>query len=90
MKSLIGSYGVFGLMAGLAAVLDTVATPSLYPSGAARAVSLAPTMPPPPGLLVTITLWPSALPSGSEMTRATMSVVPPGANGTCSSTGRFG
>ncbi|CKV36601.1 Uncharacterised protein [Mycobacterium tuberculosis] len=29
VKSLIGSYGVFGLMAGLAAVLDTVAMPSL-------------------------------------------------------------
>ena len=71
-------------MAGLAAVVDTVATPSVYPSGAERAVSLAPTMPPPPALFSTITFWPRALPRGSAITRAMMSVVPPGANGTCS------
>jgi hypothetical protein len=35
-------------------------------------------------LFSTITLWPRFLPSGSEMTRPTMSVVPPGAKGTVS------
>jgi hypothetical protein len=49
-------------------------------------VSLAPTTPPPPALFSTITFWPRFLPRGSEMTRAMMSVVPPGANGTCSFT----
>ena len=38
----------------------------------------------------TTTDWPSALPNGSAMVRATMSVVPPGAKGTCSFTGRLG
>ena len=36
-------------------------------------------MPPAPGLLSTITVLPSALASGSEMTRATMSLAPPAA-----------
>jgi len=54
------------------------------------AVSLAPITPPPPALFSTITLWPIALPSGSAIVRATMSVVPPGANGTTSLTILFG
>jgi hypothetical protein len=29
VKSVIGLYGIFGLIAGLAAVVDTVATPSV-------------------------------------------------------------
>ena len=41
-------------MAGLAAVVETVAMPS-EPSGADFAVSLAPTAPPPPALFSTIT-----------------------------------
>ena len=77
-------------MAGLAAVVETVAMPSEYPSGADLAVSLAPTTPPPPALFSITTLWPSARPRGSEMTRAMMSVVPPGANGTCSLTTLLG
>jgi hypothetical protein len=50
------------------------------------AVSLAPITPPPPALFSTITLCPMAFPRGSEITRATMSVVPPGAKGTTSLT----
>jgi hypothetical protein len=53
-------------------------------------VSVAPTTPPPPALFSTITLWPRALPSGSEITRAMMSVVPPGAKGTVSFTTLLG
>src|SRR6478672_12266104 len=90
VKSVTGLYGIFGLIAGLAAVVETVAIPSEYPSGAERDVSSAPTTPPPPALFSTTTGWPSALASGSAMTRATMSVVPPGAKGTTSLIGLLG
>jgi hypothetical protein len=52
---------------------------SVYPSAGARATSLPPSVPPAPGLLSTITGWPSALASGSEIARATMSLAPPAA-----------
>ena len=84
VKSVRGLYGILGLMAGLAAVVDTVAIPSEYPSGADLTVSSAPTTPPPPALFSTTTGWPSTLLNGSAITRAMMSVVPPGAKGTCS------
>src|SRR5207344_1954580 len=37
-----GLYGVFGLIAGFDAVVETVAMPSVWPSGADRRISLAP------------------------------------------------
>ena len=49
----------------------------------ARHLALTATTPPPPALLTTTTVCPNALPKGSAMVRAMMSVVPPGANGTC-------
>ena len=90
VKSVVGLYGILALIAGLAAVVDTVAIPSEYPSGTARAVSVAPITPPPPALFSTTTGWPRALLNGSAITRAMMSVVPPGANGTCSLIGLLG
>ena len=81
-KSVIGLYGILVLIAGLAAVVETVATPKEYPSGSAFAVSLAPITPPPPALFTTTTVCPKALPRGSAIVRAMMSVVPPGAKGT--------
>jgi len=83
VKSVSVLYGILGLIAGFAAVVDTVAMPRMYPSAGARASSVAPITPPPPALFSTTTLCPSDLPSGSDITRAMMSVVPPGANGTC-------
>src|SRR6185369_7672224 len=50
----------------------------------------APRVPPPPGLLSTITGWPRRLPRGPDMARATMSAPPPGANGTTRRIGRLG
>jgi len=47
-------------------------------------------MPPPPPRFSTTTDCPSARDSGSAMTRAMMSVVPPAANGTSSLTGLLG
>ena len=54
-----------------------------YAANIELAEAVAPTTPPPPALFSTTTDWPKALPKGSAMTRATMSVVPPGAKGTC-------
>ena len=69
-------------MAGLAAVVETVATPSTCPSAVARIISSAPTEPPPPALFSTTTCWPSEAAIAGATMRATMSVVPPGAKGT--------
>ena len=77
-------------MAGFAAVVETVAMPSTWPSGFALMTSSAPIEPPPPALFSTSTCWPKAPPSFSATMRATMSVVPPGANGTTSRTGLDG
>jgi hypothetical protein len=77
-------------MAGFAAVMEGVAMTSVYPSGAARTISIVPTMPPAPPLLSTMTGCPSCFPNGSAMMRATTSVEPPGANGTIILTGRVG
>jgi len=52
--------------------------------------SRAPIEPPPPLLFSTTSVCPSATFARSATTRATMSVVPPGANGTISRTGLAG
>jgi hypothetical protein len=46
--------------------------------------------PAPPGLFSTYTLWPSCLVSSAATERATISLVPPGANGTTKRTGFVG
>ncbi len=55
---------------------------SVWPSGAAFATSAAPSEPPAPGLLSTITFWPNAAASFGASARARMSVLPPGVKGT--------
>ena len=77
-------------MAGLAAVVDTVAMPSTWPSGVALIISSAPIEPPPPALFSTSTCWPSSLLRPGATMRATMSVVPPGAKGTIRRIGLLG
>ena len=62
----------------------------MYPSGAALATASVPITPPAPARFSTTTVWPSAGCSFSAITRAMMSVVPPGGNGTTIRTGRFG
>jgi hypothetical protein len=47
-------------------------------------------LPPAPPRFSITTGWPSASASGGWITRATMSLAPPGANGTTSVTGRSG
>ena len=56
--------------------------PQLHASGAALIISSAPIEPPPPDLFSISTCWPSSLARPGPITRAMMSVVPPGANGT--------
>ena len=47
-------------------------------------------LPDAPARFSTITLWPRALPQASEISRAAMSTLPPGANGTTRVMGRWG
>ncbi len=51
---------------------------SMWPSGAALATVLAASMPAAPVRFSTITVWPSAFLSGSVISRAEMSMPPPG------------
>ena len=70
------SYGSFGNSAGLTAN-DDASSSSVVPSGAARATSAAAMVPLPPGLLSTITGWPSVSASLGAMRRAIASAPPP-------------
>src|SRR3954465_6574942 len=63
---------------------------SVYPSGAARAASNAPMVPPAPGLLSTMTDWPSSACKGTATRRATISDEPPGEKVTTTRTGLVG
>ena len=65
-------------------------TKIVYPSGAARLASVAPTVPPAPALLSTMKLAPSFSCSLVPSVRAIMSVDPPGGNGTNKVTGLVG
>jgi hypothetical protein len=90
VNCVIGSYGSLGTVHGpidSGVEFDSI---SVYPSGAARVTSAPPMVPPAPGLLSTITGWPIALASGSEIARATMSLAPPAANVTTMRTGFSG
>jgi len=53
-------------------------------------IALVPMMVPAPGLFSTTTGWPQRVDSWSAIRRPTMSVAPPGANGTIRRTGRVG
>ena len=53
----------------------------MYPSGADRAVSAAPMLPPAPGLFSTVTGWPMDFASSRPIARAVMSTPPPGGKG---------
>src|SRR6185503_6445512 len=63
---------------------------SVYPSGAARAASAAPTPPPAPPRFSITTCWFQICESFSPSSRAEMSVAPPGGNGTMKRTGFCG
>ena len=61
---------------------------NVVPSGVALATASAPRLPDAPGLFSITTLWPIAADSFGLISRARMSEVPPGANGTMMRTGR--
>src|SRR5215475_6697328 len=62
----------------------------MWPSGGALATASVPTMPLAAGRLSTITDWPSARSRCGSIRRATVSLSPPGGNGTTMRTGRSG
>src|SRR5260370_3205239 len=62
----------------------------MYPSGSVLAPALVPTVPPAPGRLSTTTFSPSSSLILSAITRPTIEVEPPGANGMTSVMLRFG
>ena len=72
------------------ALVVTLPTIKVWPSGFARAISSTAMMPFAPGLFSTTTGWPSVWRICSAMMRATMSVAPPGAYGTRILTGLSG
>ena len=60
------------------AISPEVAISSMWPSGGALATVLAASCPAAPVRFSTITVWPSAFLSGSDISRAEMSMPPPG------------
>src|SRR6185503_6104060 len=68
----------------------TVIQPSVYPSGALRAVSATPMLLPAPGLWSMMNCWPKWRPSQSHSRRPWKSVLPPGENGMMRRTGLLG
>src|SRR5436190_7380858 len=88
-KSLRTSNGKSLRMAGkVTSVLETIT--SVWPSGAARATTSAPSTPEAPGRFSTTMVWPSAGPSSLATVRASTSSVPPAGNGTMKCNGRAG
>jgi len=85
----VNSYGRF-LYSAAAAVWPTLASSRVYPSAGALAVRAAPTVPPAPGLLSTMTGCDHSVCNWVARARATRSVVPPGVNGAISVTGLVG
>ena len=65
-------------------------TRSVYPSGGAFAARSVPMTPPAPPRLSTTTCLPHRSPSCVAIMRPTMSLLPPGGNGTMSRTGLAG
>src|SRR5690242_7072953 len=79
---LSSEYSRFERSAGSTIIVLTVAMASVYPSGAARATWLVPSAPLAPPTFSTTTGCPSSRRIGSDTSRAMMSVLPPGVNGT--------
>src|SRR5262245_50201411 len=77
-------------MCWLAVTTEPDGKNSVYPSGAARAASAAPTPPPAPPRFSITTCWFQIWVSFSPSSRAEMSVAPPGGNGTMKRTGFCG
>ena len=88
-KSLSGSKASFLYSAG-AVDMPMWWMKRVWPLGAARATLAAAMVPPAPTVFSTSTVWPSVLPMGMAIRRATASVGPPAANGTTSEIGRSG
>ncbi len=79
-KSFTGSYGMFLTSAGAAACEVFEVNISVWPSGAARATKAPAMVPLPPGLLSTVTGWPTWAVSFSAKMRAIVSVPLPAPN----------
>ena len=88
-RSLTGSNGVAGFSSLAIVMLPLIITPIVWSSVALTTASAA-MLPPAPGLLSTITGWPSALDSGSAIVRATRSGVEPPGKPTRMRSGRVG
>jgi hypothetical protein len=88
-KLLRGSNGNVGTRPA-AIAYDTSTATSVWPSGAARATEPQPMAPAPPVRFSTTVGCPSAGLTAWATMRATVSVLPPGANGTTKVTGREG
>ena len=84
-----GSNATFSVAGPTACVL-VVPIASVCPSGAAFATTAVPTVPPAPPRFSITTGCPNSLLSPSATTRPTMSVEPPGGNGTISVIGLVG
>ena len=78
------------LVAGLKAIGATVLMMSVYPSGDARAAISIAIWPDAPERLSTMICWPSPSVIFWPITRAEMSVPPPGGKGTSMRIGRVG
>src|ERR1700739_1360885 len=73
-----------------AIVWGPVPMTTVSPSGVARDALVPPSVPPAPPTFSTTTVWPRRADNCCAMMRPTISVVPPGANGTISVTGLGG
>ena len=89
VRSRIGSYFTFD-SSGLNTATLEVHSRIVWPSGRATVVSSAAIEPPAPDRLSTTTVCRRSSPIFCATMRATMSVVPPGTNGTTRRTGREG
>src|SRR2546421_8625548 len=81
-KSRWWSYDIFAYSDGAIALDAMLHWNSVYPSGGDLAANVAPTVPPAPGRLSTITCWPHIRLKRSVIRRAMMSGEPPAGNGT--------
>ena len=79
-----------GLVAGDVTCVPILEMRNVLPSGWAAATAAEPISPPAPPRFSTKKLWPNFSLSGSASSRASMSDVPPGANGETMRTGLLG
>jgi hypothetical protein len=88
-RSFNGLYGSFARIAALV-VIEIEVSSSVLPSGIDFATKSVPIVPPAPALFSTMTVCPRRVPSLAASTRAMMSLLAPGVNGTISLMPRFG